>query len=85
MPLKGFPRGHKALVQEGYEFLFTGICREPECGATILWYRTPRRKRMPIDAERKIPHFVCCKAMERERENRRRVAETSPQMELFPF
>jgi hypothetical protein len=57
---KRFPRGHKALVNEGFVYLFAGRCRNRECGAGILWYRTPAGKRLPIDAAMKIPHWWCC-------------------------
>ncbi len=71
---KGFPRGHKALVNEGFVFLNAGTCAD--CGGRVLWYRTPeRQKRMPIDASKKVPHWWCCPAIAR--------SERPTQLELF--
>jgi len=76
MPRKGFPRGHKALVNEGFVFVAAGKC--VDCGASVLWYRTPeRRRRMPIDAAKKIPHWWICPATKKEGAGR------GLQLELF--
>ena len=61
---KAFPRGHKALVNEGFVFVAAGACHD--CGASVLWYLTPeRQKRMPIDAAKKIPRWAVCPALVR--------------------
>ena len=78
MPKK-FPRTHKALVLEGFKYLAAGTCEELECRAPVLWYLTPRGKRMPIDADRKIPHWWCCTAIGQALRKPR-----ARQFELFP-
>jgi len=89
MPRKQFPRGHEALVIEGYCYLFASKCRDEECRAPLLWYRTPGGKRMPVDADKKIPHFWCCIGVQRERREKHGVHHmnrlASKQLELFPW
>jgi hypothetical protein len=85
MPRKRFPRGHAALVLEGFVYLTAGICRERECGASVLWYRTPNGKRMPIDFAKKIPHFWCCPVLKLDRLERHGISEAPLQFELFPW
>ena len=59
---KGFPRGHRALILEGFLFVSAGKCSD--CGAAVLWYRTPvRQKLMPIDPTREKPHWWTCPAI----------------------
>lgn len=81
MARKRFPRGHTALVKEGFNYLATGKCRERECRAPILWYRTPGGRRIPIDVEKKVPHPWCCPAVKKEK----RAIPESKQMEMFPW
>ena len=88
MPRKRFPRGHIALVSEGYVYLTSGRCRDRECGGAIHWYRTPGGKRLPVDVKKNIPHGWCCLAVERERRERHGIYQAgkpSDQLELFPF
>lgn len=82
---KRFPRGHRALVNEGFVYLAVGKCRERECGAAVLWYRTPGGKRIPIDAAKKIPHPWVCSAIERSKGKKRRAGQASHQGDLFPW
>jgi hypothetical protein len=64
------------LVNEGFVFINAGTCAD--CGANVVWYRTPeRQKRMPIDAAKKIPHWWCCPALAKGHAGRRM------QLELF--
>jgi hypothetical protein len=63
-------------VNEGFVFVGAGACSE--CGGKVMWYRTPeRKKRMPIDASKKIPHWWCCPALAKGNTGRRM------QLELF--
>lgn len=48
------------LEAAGYEFLEEGRCRGQHCKAVILWFRTPRDKRMPIDPGTFAPHWSTC-------------------------
>ena len=63
-------------------FITTGTCRQPECGLPVWWYWTPKRKRMPIDYAKHIPHFWCCPARKRKHVN---VEHAELQLELFPW
>ena len=78
---KRFPRGHRALVTEGFVYLAAGKCREEKCGAAVHWYRTPGGKRIPIDVGKKVPHMWICPAVERGK--KRAAREASKQGELF--
>jgi hypothetical protein len=60
MARNGFPRGHKALVNEGFVCIGAGKC--PDCSASVPSYRTPAcGRRTPIDAAKKIPHWWICR------------------------
>jgi hypothetical protein len=71
-------RTMKAMNEAGYVFLETSLCRYTydtgggresviACGRTVLWFRTPEGKKMPIDGISFSPHFATCAALEAER------------------
>ena len=78
---KRFPHGHKALVREGFIYVASGKCREEKCGAALFWYRTPSGRRIPIDAEKLVPHMWICPAVERGK--KRGTGEPAKQGDLF--
>lgn len=54
-----FPKTFEEFKNAGYEYDGEGICRG--CGATILWYITPvKRKKIPIDADGAAAHWSTC-------------------------
>jgi hypothetical protein len=64
------PDNRKDLESFGYEFNGEGTCRG--CGAELLWFITPREKKMPFsriadsgpsdDSEKLEPHWGVCSA-----------------------
>lgn len=52
-----FPKDQVELNEQGYRFESKGKCTG--CGATILWYRTPKNRLMPLN-EKLIPHWADC-------------------------
>ena len=57
-----FPRTEAELAAQGYFFINSGKCKDPDCAAEIWWYRTPARKHIPLDARTLEPHWPTCKA-----------------------
>jgi hypothetical protein len=55
-----FPDSHEALKAAGYVPIGTGKCRA--CPASMVWYRTPNGKNIPIDLDGKQAHFATCPA-----------------------
>jgi hypothetical protein len=52
------PKTRAELEAAGYDFLNQAKCRG--CGAAILWFSTPKGKRMPFDAATLEPHWATC-------------------------
>jgi hypothetical protein len=46
------------MRSKGYVFLKTSVCRA--CGAPILWFWTPKAKRMPFNVHSTVPHWDTC-------------------------
>ena len=52
------PKTAQELEATGYASDGSGECRA--CHAAILWYRTPKGKRMPLDRATLEPHWSTC-------------------------
>lgn len=80
------PQGHDALVAAGYTFRGEGVCKTPECGAKILWYRAPSGQVMPIDYITLTPHWKSCAGAVSHRKKKEKAEPEQPaelQRDLF--
>ncbi len=66
---------HEQLVAAGWTWRGEGYCREPKCGARILWYTNPDRHRIPIDPGTYQLHFIGCRGRAAAREANKNVIE----------
>ena len=57
MPL---PRNEQDLTNLGYIREETVTCLSHMCGQKIVFFRTPRGKRIPLDADTLQPHWETC-------------------------
>jgi hypothetical protein len=55
---KATPKTREDLEAAGYIFLDQAKCRG--CGAAIVWFSTPKGKRMPFDRATFEPHWASC-------------------------
>jgi hypothetical protein len=82
--LAPFPKGRKELERAGYVFVREGVCKAPECGALIRWYRTPVGEMMPIDSITEGPHWQACGGADFFRKKKKKPEPApDPQLNMF--
>ena len=55
--MSAFPKTEADLKSRGYVRTGLGTCRA--CGASIVWWRTPKQKNIPLDPDFKA-HWETC-------------------------
>lgn len=55
-----FAKTKEELVERGYRFDGSGTCKGPRCGARIDWYKTPKGRNIPMNADTATPHWETC-------------------------
>lgn len=48
------------LVAAGYRYEGLGYCAGQKCGEEIIWWQTPKGKRIPLNRGTFEPHFSTC-------------------------
>lgn len=60
-----FPTTEAELEAQGYKFDGYSRCTGPHCNQELVWYVTPKRKRIPLDFPTLVPHFSTCPDVKR--------------------
>jgi hypothetical protein len=76
LPSRGGEWHHRSeadLERAGFKFMEHASCNVPRCGQRVVWYRTPKGGKMPVNLEGYQPHRTTCadpEFFQRKREER---------------